>query len=211
MGITINAVARNSSGRGNARQQRREGRVPAVVYGACEPMAISCSARELAVRLREEVFYSTLITLNVEGNKIQALLRQVEMHPYKREIIHVDFQAVSEEQEIAANVPLHFINAEDSPGVRLHHAIFTTIENQVAIHCLPQNLPEFINVDVGSLDIGKNIHLSEIALPPGVRFDAIVRGEDPALAVMNNPASEMQEGQADGGPREIIETETAAQ
>lgn len=195
METIVAAIVRETSGRGAARQTRREGRVPAVIYGACEPMRVSCSTREINARLQEESFHSTVLTLEVDGKKIPALLREVQMHPYRREVMHIDFQAVDEEQEIGANVPLHFINAEDAPGVKLHHAIFTTIENQVAIHCLPKALPEFISVDVGALDIGQNIHLSEISPPPGVRFDAITRGDDPALAVMNAPKAAEEEEQ----------------
>ncbi len=190
MEITVAATIRKNSGRGSARENRRNGMVPAIIYGACEPLSVACSARELAVRLRDEAFRSTLLTLDVEGRKIPALLREVQMHPYKREIIHIDFQAVSADSEVAANVPLHFIGVEDSPGVKLHRAIFTSVENQVAIHCLPKDLPEFINIDSSDLDIGKSIHLSEIAAPQGVRFDAIVRGEDPVLAVMSGQTAE---------------------
>ena len=200
MEITVAATIRTPGKRGDVRRQRREGRVPGVIYGACEPLAISCSAKELAARLQEEAFRSTLLTIDVEGRKIPALLREVQMHPFRREILHMDFQAVSAEQEISTSVPLHFINAEDSPGVKLHRAIFTSIENQVAIHCLPKDLPEFINVDVGNLDVGQNIHLSEITPPEGVRFDAITRGDDPALAVMTAPVAEEEEKGADEEP-----------
>lgn len=198
MEITVAATIRTPGTRGAVRQQRREGRVPGIIYGACEPLAISCSAKELTARLQEEAFRSTLLTLEVEGKKIPALLREVQMHPFRREILHMDFQAVSAEQEIAASVPLHFINAEESPGVKLHRAIFTSIENQVAIHCLPKDLPEYINVDVGGLDVGQNIHLSDIAPPAGVRFDAITRGDDPALAVMSAQAAEESDAPAEG-------------
>lgn len=190
MEITVTATIRQSAGRGGARRHRRNGLVPAVVYGVCEPLNIACSARDISAHLQAEAFHSTLLTLNVEGRKIPALLREVQMHPYKREVVHIDFQAVSENQEIGTSVPLHFIHVEDSPGVKLRHGIFTSIENQIDIHCLPKDLPEYINIDVSGLDIGQSIHLSEITAPPGVRFDAVTRGEDPALAVISSQAAE---------------------
>lgn len=193
MDATIAATARQETGRGANRRQRRDGKVPAVVYGTGEATPIACSARDMLARLQDESFHSTVLTIDLEGRKIPALLREVQMHPHRREIVHLDFQAVKEDQEISANVPLHFVNVESSAGVRLRHAIFTSIENQVAVHCLPQNLPEFINVDVSGMDIGSSIHLSELSPPQGVRFDAIVRGEDPALAVMSSPAEEKEE------------------
>lgn len=201
MEITVSATLRKRTGRGGARSARRQGHVPAVVYGACQPMAIACSARELAVRMQDESFRSTLLTLDVEGRKISALLREVQMHPFKRDILHVDFQAVSADQEIVANVPLHYVNAEESPGVKLHHAIFTTIENQVAIRCLPKDLPEAIEVEVGAMGLGDSIHLSAVVPPEGVRFDATLRGEDPALAIMSGQAAEAAVGgdEAAGG------------
>lgn len=210
MNITVSAQLRHSAGRGEARRQRRENRIPAVIYGACDPMSVSFSARELSMHMQKETFRSSVLTLDIEGKKISALLRDVQMHPYKREILHVDFQAVKDDQPISASVPLHFINADDSPGVKLHRAIFTSIENEVSLHCLPQDLPEFINVDVGALDLGKSIHLSELTPPPGVTFDALARGEDPALAVMSGQAAEEEEPAAEGGDAAQAKDEPAA-
>ena len=206
MTITVSAKMRQSSGRTGARQQRLVGRVPAIIYGNCDPITVSCSARDLATQMQDEAFRSTLLTIDIEGKKISALLREVQRHPYRRDILHVDFQAVSADKEIAANVPVHFINVEESPGIKLHHAIFTSIENQLAVHCLPADLPEFIVVDAGNLDINKSIHLSEITPPPGVRFDAVTRGEDPALAIMTGQTEEMDTEDAEA-PEAIAETE----
>lgn len=193
MDITLQVEKRPDLGRGGARRLRRAGQVPAIIYGDGDPMAITCSARQTVAHMQDDSFRSSLLVLEVGGKKIKALLREVQMHPFRREILHLDFQAVREDSEIAAQVPLHFINIEDSPGVKLHHGIFTTIENQAALHCLPKDLPESIDVNVGGLEIGKSIHLSDITPPPGVRFDAIVRGEDPALAIISEPRAEKEE------------------
>jgi large subunit ribosomal protein L25 len=210
MEATLTAQMRPAVGRGTSRALRRQGRIPAVVYGDGDPFAISCEARQIAPRMREDGFHSTLLNLKIEGEggkTVQALVREVQMHPSRREALHIDFQAVRANTKIAANVPLHFINAEESPGVKLRHGIFTSVENEVAVHCLPKDLPDAIVVDVGKLDIGQNIHLSEITPPEGVQFDAFARGEDPALAIVSEPKMEKEEepaaeGAAEGAPAE---------
>ena len=194
METVLQAQSRAELGRGPVRQLRRDGRIPGIVYGDGPAVAVSFNAREIAVRLQEEAFHSTVVTLELDGRKISALLREAQSHPVRREILHVDFQAVRADQEIAARAPLHFINQENCPGVKLRRGIFTAIENEVGIHGLPRDLPEFIAVDVSELDIGKTIHLSEIPAPKGIRFDAVVRGEDPALArVVERPAEEVEQ------------------
>ncbi|MGI9307204.1 MAG: 50S ribosomal protein L25/general stress protein Ctc [Gammaproteobacteria bacterium] len=189
----VEAAVRTQEGRGAARDLRRKGRVPGVMYGAGPSVSFSCEARDLAARLLDESFSSSVVSLRLDGKLHRALLREVQRDPVRRDILHVDFQAVREDREIAAQVPLHFINADSAPGVKLQHGIFTAVENQVALHCLPQNLPEYIEVDAGALEIGKSIHLSEIAAPPGARFDEIARGNDPVLAAVVGAAAEEPE------------------
>ena len=210
METVLQAQLRPELGRGPVRKLRREGRIPGVVYGDGPARPVSFSAREIAVRLQEEAFHSTVVTLEVDGKKVSALLREAQSHPVRREILHVDFQAVRADQEIAARAPLHFLNQESCPGVKLRHGIFTAIENEIGIHGLPRNLPEFIEVDVAQLDIGKTIHLSEIPVPKGIRFDALVRGDDPALArVVERPAEEVEETAAEAEAAAATEGEAA--
>lgn len=193
METVLQAQPRDELGRGAVRKLRRQGRIPGVIYGDGPARAVSFNAREIAVRLQEEAFHSTVVALRLDGKKMSALLREAQSHPVRREILHVDFQAVRADREIAARAPLHFINQESCPGVKLRHGIFTAIENEVDIHGLPRNLPEFIEVNAAELDIGKTIHLSEIPVPKGIRFDALTRGEDPALArVVERPAEEVE-------------------
>ena len=210
METVLQAQLRPELGRGPVRKLRREGRIPGVVYGDGPARPVSFSAREIAVRLQEEAFHSTVVTLEVDGKKVSALLREAQSHPVRREILHVDFQAVRADREIAARAPLHFLNQESCPGVKLRHGIFTAIENEIGIHGLPRNLPEFIEVDVAQLDIGKTIHLSEIPVPKGIRFDALVRGDDPALArVVERPAEEVEETAAEAEAAAATEGEAA--
>lgn len=211
MDITININARDGGGgRGAARRLRQAGRIPAVLYGgaggkgrnknsklvAGEARAVDCSAREVMQHLHSDSFRSSLLTLQLDGKNIHALVREVQMHPVRREVVHIDFWEVRADTEIAASVPLHFINVEDCPGVKLHHGIFTTVENQVAVHCLPKDLPTHIEVDAGALEIGKNIHLGDVPPPKGVRYDAEGRGENPVLAILTEAKEEVIEEEA---------------
>lgn len=209
MNITLNVQSRDKIGRGEARRLRRAGRVPAIVYGGASPQAVDCETREIMAHMQNDSFHSTLLNLRLNGKEIKALVREIQMHPYRREIIHIDFQTVRADSEIAAAVPIHFINVEDSPGVKLHHGIFTAVENQVAVHCLPKDLPPHITIDVGNLEIGKNIHLSEVPPPAGVRYDAATRGDDPVLAIISEPRVEPEETPADATDEVVTEAASA--
>lgn len=197
--ITITAEKRADSGRGAARALRRSGRVPAVIYGGEKPESLSCSARDLQMLLRGAVSYSAVLTVSIDGGKrrARALLREAQYHPARNELLHVDLQEVSEKQEIAAGVQLRFVGADSAPGVKLEHGIFTTIENQVLVHCRAMDLPEYIEVDVSAMKIGDTMHLSDIAAPSGVRFDELGRGNDPALAVISAARAEEKPEQAE--------------
>lgn len=192
MEYIVEADIRARAGRGSSRALRRAGRVPGIIYGAGEATAFSCAGGALTAFMQDEAFHSSVVKVRIGGKVRRALLREVQRDPVRRDILHVDFLAVREDREISANVPVHFINAESAPGVKLQHGVFTAIENQVAVHCLPQDLPEFIEVDVQKLEIGKSVHLSELTPPPGVRFDEITRGNDPALAAITSIAEEAE-------------------
>ena len=186
---------REQVGRGDSRRLRRDKRVPATVYGGGQIFSVSCAENDIAARLHDPSFRSTVLTLNIDDAPAKALLREVQMHPYQRKVLHADFQLVSEDTEVAASVPLEFVNVDNAPGVKLRHGIFTTIENMLQVHCLPQDLPERIEVDVGELDIGRSIHLTDITPPAGVRFDALSRGEDLALATISEAKEEVEEAE----------------
>ncbi len=194
--IVIAAKKRESRGRGAAKALRREGRVPAVLYGGKEPQPLSCSQRELAAVLHGAASFSAVLTVSVEGAARKALLREAQYHPVRNELLHADFQEVSERQEISAGVPLRFAGAESAPGVKLERGIFGAIENQVLVHCRAMDLPEYIEVDVSAMKVGDSIHLSELAPPPGVRFDELARGNDPALAVIAAARKEEEKPEA---------------
>lgn len=208
MELIVEAQPRENTGTAHARRLRRGQRVPAVVYGEGRARHISVDAAHFERQLQHEPFRASVLKMRVgDEGEFSVLLRDVQRHPFRRDVLHADFLEVSEKREINANVPLHFINAEVSPGVKLHHGILTVIENEVEIHCLPRHLPDHIEVDVGGLDIGKSVHLGEIPAPEGVRFVALTRGADPALAIVSEPAKIEEEAK----PAEGEGAETATE
>jgi large subunit ribosomal protein L25 len=183
MQIEINAKKRDSQGTGASRRLRHAGRVPGIVYGGDkDAQSVDLDHKELYFGLKNEAFHSSVLNLILDGTKESVLLRDYQMHPYKQLVMHVDFQRVKAGEKIHVNVPLHFMNAEIAPGVKLGGGVVSHLMTEVEVVCLPGNLPEFIEVDLASLDTGHTVHLSEITLPAGVEFAVLVRGEDQGVA-----------------------------
>jgi large subunit ribosomal protein L25 len=183
MQIEINAKKRDSQGTGASRRLRHASRVPGIVYGAGkDAQSIDLDHKELYFGLKHESFHSSVLTLTLDGAKEPVLLRDFQMHPYKPLVLHVDFQRVSADVKIHVNVPLHFMNAEIAPGVKLGGGVVSHLLTEVEVLCLPGNLPEYIEVDLSKLDAGHTIHMSELTLPQGVELAAVVRGEDYGIA-----------------------------
>ncbi len=202
MDFKVVATGRTGTGSGAAKRLRAGGRVPGIVYGSGAPRMIEVDHDELHSDLSHEAFHSTVLSLELDGALQPVLLRDVQSHPVADRILHVDFQAIAEDAEIWMTVPIHYENQENAPGVRLRHGVFSVIEADVAVHCLPKDLPGHISVDAGHLELNQSIHLSEIAAPPGVRFDALTRGEDPSLVTVIAPKGEVEEQPEAGGEEE---------
>jgi large subunit ribosomal protein L25 len=169
MSIEFTAFPRNTEGRGASRRMRRAGKAPGIVYGGtAAPTPIELDHNALFHALRNETFHSSILMMKLDGSSSKVLLRDVQMHPFRNEILHVDFQRVDENKPIHMKVPLHFVNAEVSPAVKLHSAIISHVIAEVDIACLPKDLPEFIEVDLSELDVGHSIHVSSLKLPSGV-------------------------------------------
>jgi large subunit ribosomal protein L25 len=202
MQIEVNAQKRIKQGTGASRRLRREGKTPGIVYGGKEPaVVIELDHNALYHQLRQEAFHASVLTLNLDGAKQQVLLRSVNMHPFRPEVQHVDFQRVMADVKIQMRVPLHFINAEQSPGVKLSGGIFSHVISDLEIRCLPADLPEFIEVDLKDLDLGKIIHVRELQLPKGV--EAILHGsENPPVAVVQIPRAMVADEAADAAAAE---------
>lgn len=183
MSIEISASKRDVKGTGASRRLRRAGTVPGVIYGGNkEAFPIELDYKALFMEFRHEAFHASVLTLNLDGKKESVLLRDFQLHPVRNTIQHVDFQRVNENEEIHVKVPFHFTNEDVAPGVKLGGGIVAHILTEAEVSCLPKDLPEFINVDVGHLELGQSVHLSEITLPAGVKFTALAHDDDAAIA-----------------------------
>ncbi len=175
--FVINAEARNDQGKGASRRLRREGKVPGIVYGTETPAAIALSANELSKALQNDAFYSSKLTLKLGDQDTTVIIKDLQRHPSKPVILHADFQRVDESKKIKIQVPLNFVNFEKSAASKAS-AKFAAETATVEILCLPQNLPEVLDVDLSDIEMGQIAHLSDIVLPEGVEVVALRRGED---------------------------------
>jgi large subunit ribosomal protein L25 len=196
MKIEISAMPRKAQGTGASRRLRRSGRVPGIVYGGDKgAVNIELDHKELYRNLTNEKFHASILTLKLEGGAEQVLLRAFNMHPFKAQVQHVDFQRVSKDRKIHMKVPLHFVNAEKSPGVKEQAGVVSHVLNELDITCLPDDLPEFIQVDLINLSVGKSIHARDLALPKGVET-TLGKGENPVVATCILPALITEEEEA---------------
>ena len=182
MPIEFNAKKRDAQGTGASRRLRHAGRVPGILYGGtAAPQPIDLDHNELFQLLRKETFHSSVLNINLDGTKEMCLLRDVQRHPFKALVLHADFQRIDATHKIHQKVPLHFINAEIAPGVKLSGGMVQHVFTELDVKCLPKDLPEFIEVDLKDLQGGQSIHVSQLKLPAGV--EVVHHGEgDPVVA-----------------------------
>jgi large subunit ribosomal protein L25 len=182
MQFEINATKREVQGSSASRRLLRSGRVPGILYGgSAKPQMIEFDHNELYQALRKEAFHASVINMNVGGAKEMCLLRDVQMHAYKLQIKHVDFQRIDATHQIHQKVPLHFINADVAPGVKLDGGMVQHVMTEIDVKCLPKDLPEFIEVDLKDLKGGQSLHVSQLKLPAGVQVVQHREG-DPVVA-----------------------------
>ena len=187
MKIAIKAEPRSVQGTGASRRLRRESKVPGVVYGAGkDAQPIEVDHKELWFKLKMEAFHASILDMELGSEKSQVLLRDYQMHPFRPIILHVDFQRVDANKKIHMSVPLHFVNVEISPGVKVAGGLIEYVLKELEIQCLPKDLPEFIEVDLAHLQAGHSFHLSSLKLPDGVEA-VFVKGEDPTIATVVIP------------------------
>lgn len=203
MKIEISADKRTLQGKGASRRLRGSGKVPAIIYGGNqEAQSIEMDHNNLFHKLKLEAFHASILSLSVGGKVEQVLLRDIQMHPFRQQVLHVDFQRVDQNKKIHMKVPLHFINAEISPGVKTSGGIVTHILTEVDIGCLPKDLPEFISVDLVELTAGHTLHLSDLVLPAGVESVALAKGENLPVATIVIPRSALSdEASAEGAEK----------
>ena len=193
MKFEISASQRKAQGTGASRRLRRSGRVPGIVYGGEQgAVNIDLDHKELYRNLTDEKFHASILTLQLDGGAEQVLLRAFNMHPFKAQVQHVDFQRVSKDRKIHMKVPLHFVNAEKSPGVKDQAGVVSHVLNELDITCLPDDLPEFIEVDLIDLSVGKSVHARDLVLPKGVE-STLHKDENPVVATCILPALIVEE------------------
>ena len=182
----IEAFPRGDQGRGASRRLRREERkIPAIIYGGEEEaVSISILHNERKKAPENEAFLSHRLTIELEGKKESVILKDLQRHPYKPLLTHADFLRVDKDHEIHVNVPLHFLNEETAPAIKLQGGVANHQINEVEVICLPQNLPEFLEVDMTAVEMDQVVHLSDLKLPKGVRIAALLQGEDHDLPVV---------------------------
>jgi large subunit ribosomal protein L25 len=184
MKIEVKATKRAAQGTGASRRLRNAGRVPGILYGGeTNPQSIEIDHNELYQHLRKETFYSSVLTLSVEGAEEMCLLRDVQRHPFRPLILHVDFQRIDATHRIHQKVPLHFVNADIAPGVKIEGGMVQHVMNELDVRCLPKDLPSFIEIDLSTLEASHSLHVSELKLPEGVEA-VLHKGEDPVVATI---------------------------
>ena len=169
--MNVVAFARAKQGTGASRRLRNSGRTPGIIYGgSAEPQLVEVDHNTLWYALKKEAFHSSVLDMDLEGAKSQVLLRNVQYHPFKQLVLHVDFQRVDANTVLTMKVPVHFSGAEESPAVKIDKCMVTPIVTEIEVSCLPKDLPEFITVDLSKLEKGHVIHVNEVALPKGVKL-----------------------------------------
>ena len=177
--IELTAEPRSDMGKGASRRLRKTGKVPAIVYGGdAESASVSLAHHEFVHELEKEAIYTQVLSLKVGKKKEEVILRDLQRHPYKNQIMHADFLRVDQKKALHVTVPLHFINEEKCYGVKQEGGLLNHLVSEVEISALPKDLPEFIEVDVSELKLGESLHLSDIKCPKGVEIVALTHGED---------------------------------
>jgi len=181
----LNAELRTDMGKGASRRLRHAGKVPGIMYGGkSEPTSLVFPHKDVAKSLESEAFYSHILTINVDGKAQKAVLKDLQRHPFKPIIMHLDLQRVTDTDKIRVHVPLHFKGEDIAPGVKQRGGIVNHLLKHVDVTCLAKDLPEYIEVDVSALNVGESIHLSDLKLPSGSSLPGLVAGSEHDLPVV---------------------------
>ena len=201
--MKVVAFERSLQGTGASRRLRISGKTPGIVYGAeAQPQLIELDHNALWHALKKEVFHSSILDLEVAGKSQQVLLRDVQYHPFRQLVLHVDFQRVDAKKKLHTRVPLHFMNQDTNPAVKLSSAVISHVLNEIEIECLPSALPEFLEVDLAKIEAGQALHAKDIVLPNGVSLVAHIEAENPVIASATIPAGAVADEAASGAAAE---------
>ena len=207
---SIKATGRKDEGKGASRRLRHAAQIPAIVYGGqSAPKSIQLEHEKTWVASQNEWFYSSILSLDIDGKVERVLLRDMQRHPFKQQIMHLDFQRVNENEALRVAVPLHFVNVEKSPAGKAADVVVTHELNEIHVSCLPKDLPEFIEVDLSGLNAGDTIHLSQVALPKGVEVPELKLGADHDVAVVVARMGRVEEATEEGAAPSAGEGEAA--
>jgi large subunit ribosomal protein L25 len=205
MKIEVNAFPRAQQGSSASRRLRLTGRVPGIVYGADKAAQnVEVEHKALLRNLGLEAFHASILEMTLNGEKFQALLRDYQMHPWKKQVVHVDFQRVDKNRKIHMRVPLHFVNAEICPGVKTGGGVVQHTINAIEIQCLPDDLPAYIEVDLKEMELNDTLHVMELAMPKGVEPTSKLKKENPSVVSVHVPKEIVIEEEAAAPVTEII-------
>lgn len=195
--FVFDAETRVAVGRGDARRLRKAGKVPAILYGGgTDPLCLVLDHNQVVKNLENEAVYSHILTVKFDGGEERAILKDLQRHPSKSVIMHMDFQRVKASEKIRVHVPLHFINQDTSVGAKKGGVVTHNLVD-VEVVCLPDRLPEYLEVDLASIDVGQSVHLSELKVPEGVEIVALSHG-----AEHDSPVASIQSARTSESPEE---------
>ncbi len=199
--MEVIAFPRNDQGSGASRRLRRAGQTPGIIYGGTEaPVAVSLDHNALYHALKKEAFHSSILDMKIDGKAEKVVLRDFQVHAYKQLVMHVDFQRVDPNEKLHVKVPLHFVNADIAPVVKLSGGVISHVLNELDVSCLPKDLPEFIEVDLSTMADGASFHVSDLKLPAGVT--AVHAKDNPTIAVAVIPRGAKADTDAAAGGEE---------
>jgi large subunit ribosomal protein L25 len=204
------AEPRSDVGKGASRRLRRDGQVPGVLYGAGkDPLMFKMSHNDLLLQLEQEAFSSHVLTLKLDGAAESVVLKDLQRHPYKAQILHLDLQRIAADEELTMLVPIHFINEAICIGVKRDGGVISHLMSEIEIECLPKDLPEFIEVDTADLEIGQILHLTDLTMPAGVAIASLKHGGDASQPVVSVQLPKVAGEELEGEEEEATEEEVA--
>jgi len=208
------AESREDRGKGASRRLRLQGKVPAIIYGAGRPpRSLSFDHNKVLKQLESESFYSSVLNIKVGEKSQAAILKDLQRHPAKQQIMHIDLQRIVEDEDIKMNVPLHFLNEEEAHGVREGGGKVAHLRTDVEVVCLPKYLPEYLEIDVIDLELDAMLYLSDLELPDGVRIPELEQGPEHDHAIVSIhiiKVAPIEEDEVEGEDEELAEGEEAA-
>ncbi|HEX5419477.1 MAG TPA: 50S ribosomal protein L25/general stress protein Ctc [Gammaproteobacteria bacterium] len=207
MRFELQAEARDALGRAGSRRLRRRGKVPAVIYGGgADSSAIVLDHNSLVHEMSQEAFYTSILSIKIGAQAQSVVVKEVQRHPARPVIMHLDFQRIVEDEAITLHVPLHFVGEEGAKGVKEQGGVFEHLMSDVEVSCLPRDLPEYLEVDVTNLELNQILHLSDLKLPQGVSLVALEHHQDHAVVMVSPPRREEAEAPAEAAEPAAVPT-----